>query len=75
MRRVLLDPRRALPVGAAGGVRHERAFDVVVAAVVQHIPVHGCLEPLLPGHPLLPPQLLEGLRVDRVPVVGVWVMG
>lgn len=66
MRRMLLAPRNALRVGAAGGVRHEGTLDIAVAAVVLHVPVDRHAQALLPGHLLFPAELFDGAGVDCV---------
>uniref|UniRef100_A0A0D3G4B1 Uncharacterized protein n=1 Tax=Oryza barthii TaxID=65489 RepID=A0A0D3G4B1_9ORYZ len=54
------------------GVRQQRGGDVDVApplSAVLDVPLRRLLDPLLPWRPLRPPQRLELLVVDEIPVV------
>ena len=48
------------------GVRLQGTIDVSVSLRVLLVPVHGLVEPVLPGDDLLPTQLLERFAVDGV---------
>ena len=57
---------RKLKQSRRAGVRLQGTINVAVSLPVLLVPVHGLVEPILPGDELLPTQLLERLTVDGI---------
>ena len=57
---------RKLKQSRRAGVRLQGTINVAVSLPVLLVPIHGLVEPILPGDELLPTQLLERLTVDGI---------